>query len=155
MPAMRPTNHGGGLGQWVVLVGAAVAVAAIVALVVSWPSHGNRTPRIAKTAPRANAANPATPERPAVAPPATAPAAQPNVHVRRCDPIFGGGVPHQVRSSAGDGAAAGCGEAHSVLLASLNDGSTSVGKWHCARSPNGRTLAACTSAGGRRIAAGD
>lgn len=140
--AMGPGSRGGGLGQWFALAGAVVAVGVIVALVVSWPKGGNGTSSVSQTAhPRA-----------AVQPAATA---NPVVRVRSCKPIFGGGVPHQVTSSARRGAPAGCGEAHSVLLAALNGGGTRVGEWRCQRSPGGRSLEACTSRGGRRIATRD
>jgi hypothetical protein len=153
--AMGPGTRGGGLGQWFALAGAVVAVGVIVALVVSWPNGGNDTPSAFRSAPMptAEAASASPTPRAAIQPAAAA--AQPVVRVRSCEPIFGGGVPHQVTSSARRGAPAGCGEAHSVLLASLNGDSTSVGGWHCTQSPNGGTLEACTSGGGRRIAARD
>jgi hypothetical protein len=147
MPAMSPAQRRAGPGQWIALAGAAVAVAVIIALVASWPSHTHRTVGAA-----AASSPPDTPV--AAAPAPAAPAAQRVVHVRHCDPVYGGGVPHRVTSSAGGGAPAGCGEAHSVLLDSLNGGNR-VGVWHCTRSPNRDTLAACTSAGGRRIVARD
>jgi hypothetical protein len=142
MPAMRPGNQRGGPGQWLALAGTAVAVAVVVALLVSWPSHGSKALDIA----------PATPNA-AAAPDSGATSAKPNVRVHVCDPIFGGGVAHRVTSSASDGAPAGCGMAHSVLLASLNAVDNRIGGWHCVSRPNGRTLAACTSMGGRRIVA--
>jgi hypothetical protein len=128
-------GRGRGLGRWLALVGVAIAVAVIVELVVSWPS-GART-SLSENAPAAGSA-----------------AARPALRARACDPIFGGGIPHQVRSVAGAGAPVGCGAAHSVLLAALNGGGASVGGWHCVRRPNERTLEACTS-GGRRVAARD
>jgi hypothetical protein len=144
MQAMGPAQQRAGLGQWIALAGAAVAVAVIIALVASWPSHTHRTvgASSASDAPAAAEAAPA------------ARAAEPAARVRHCDPVYGGGIPHRVTSSAGGGAPAGCGEAHSVLLGSLN-GSSRVGAWHCTRSPDRDTLEACTSAGGRRIVARD
>ena len=154
LPAMGSDKRGAGVGQWFALAGTVVAVAVIVALVASWPSHGDRTLSVAETAPAADAATVAAPARAGSAPSA-APSAKRDVHVRSCGSIFGAGVPHRVMSSATAGAPAGCGEAHSVLLAALNGGGASVAGWHCARSPDGRTLEACTSAGGRRITARD
>jgi hypothetical protein len=145
MPAMRPGNQRGGLGQWLALAGTAVAVAVVVALLVSWPSHSTEALDTAPANPNAAAGS----DSGATAPPA----AKPNVRVHGCDPIFGGGVAHRVASSASDGAPAGCGVAHSVLLSSLNAGNDRVGGWHCVSRPNDRTLAACTSTGGRRIVA--
>jgi hypothetical protein len=154
--AMEPGSRGGGLGQWFALAGAVVAVGVIVALVVSWPNGGSDTLSTSQTPPMptGEAAGAASPAPRATTPAATA-GAQPVVRVRSCEPIFGGGVPHQVTSSARRGAPAGCDEAHSVLLASLNRDSTGVGGWHCTQGPNGGTLEACTSGGGRRIAARD
>ena len=130
-----------GLGRWVALIGVTVAVAVIVELAVSWPT-GGEIPVSGHAASRAaKAASSAGKERP-------------TVQVRACDPILGGGIPHQVRSVAGAGAPVGCGAAHSVLLAALNGAIASVGGWHCVNRPNERTLEACTS-GGRRIAARD
>jgi hypothetical protein len=144
MPAVGRAQRRVGPGEWIALAGAAVAVAVIIALVASWPRHTHRTVGAAE----ANSA----PDTPAAAP--APPAAKPAAHVRHCDPIYGGGVPHPVTSSAGRGAPAGCGEAHSVLLDSLSGGN-SVGRWHCTSGPDRGTLAACTSAGGRRIVARD
>lgn len=148
---MGSEKRGAGLGQWLALAGMVVAVAAIVALVASWPSHGDRNPSVAETAPAADAATVAPPARAASAP--SAAAAKPEVHVRNFGPIFGAGVPHRVLSSATAGAPLGCGEARSVLLAALNGDGAIVAGWHCARSPNGRALESCASAGGRRITA--
>jgi hypothetical protein len=44
MPALGP-NRRGILGQWFALVGAVIAIAAIVALIVTWPDHGHGTVR--------------------------------------------------------------------------------------------------------------
>jgi hypothetical protein len=149
MQATGPESSGGGLGQWLALIGAAVAVVATIVLVVSWPNDGSGSLKIDQTAPA-----PAAEAAPAPAPPASIPVhtANAGLRVRTCQPIFGGGVPHPVMSSARHGAPAGCGEAHSVLLGALNGGTAGVGGWHCT-SGNGRTLEACTSGGGRRIAA--
>jgi hypothetical protein len=38
MPALPP-NRRGVVGQWIVLAGAAIAIAVIVALIVTWPDH--------------------------------------------------------------------------------------------------------------------
>lgn len=128
-----------GLGRWLALIGVAVAVAVIVELAVSWPT-GAGVP-LSEHAPGRTAK--------AVSSTATE---RPTVQARACDPLFGGGVPHQVRSVAGAGAPVGCEAAHTVLLAALNGGSASVGGWHCVSRPNERTLEVCTS-GGRRVAA--
>jgi hypothetical protein len=154
MPAIEGKE--GGPGQWFALAGAAVAVAVIVALVASWPSAGDGLD-VAPKAPMPTADAAASTGGGAIAKagsPAAA-TAKPVIRVRGCEPIFGGGVPHQVSSAARGASPAGCGEAHSVLLDALNGGETNIGAWHCARNPNGRTLAACTSAGGRRIVARD
>lgn len=129
--AIDSAHPGRRFGQWLALAGTGVAVAVVVALVVSWPNNGDQTLSIAGTAPAAKA----------------------DVRVRGCGPIFGGGVPHRVTSSGRPAPPAGCSEAHSVLLAALNGGDTRVAGWHCARGPNARTLEVCTSAGGRRVAA--
>ena len=140
------------MGQWVALAGAAVAVGVAVALVVSL-SNGGGGLDVSQTAPMptAQAAGSPTPATQAAARPAAASAPKPDG--RSCEPIFGGGVPHRVISSADRGTAAGCGRAHAVLLAALNGGG-SFGDWHCVRDPGERTLEACTS-GGRRIVARD
>jgi hypothetical protein len=132
------------------LAGTLVAVGVVIALIVSWANDGNTTLRVAETTPTVTlpAVRPAT-----SAPPAATPAAKSTVRARSCDPIFGGGTPHAVTSTARDGDPAGCGEAHSVLLTALNGVGTGVGGWHCTTRPNGQTLAVCTSAGGRRIVA--
>jgi hypothetical protein len=129
-------HPGGGLGQWVGLAGAAVAVAVIVVLVVSWPNHEVPAANLAQTSAPAEAATPA----------------KGRVRVRSCGPIFGGGSPHRVTSSGTAAAPAGCGEAHSVLLSALNGGGSTVGGWHCTGAGGG-ALERCTSAGGRRIMA--
>ena len=135
MHAIGEKTPGGGLGQWFALAGAAVAVAAIVALVVSWPNHDDLTGSVTRTAAPADAAS----------------AAKPQVHVRSCGTILGGGAAHRVTSSATAAVPAGCGEAHSVLLSALNGGGMTVGGWHCSGA-GGRALEVCTSPGGRRIA---
>jgi hypothetical protein len=154
VPTLRQGGRRAALGRWIALAGTLVAVGAVIALIMSWANDGTTTLNVAQTTP--------TETLPAVKPaaPATAPApapttARPAVRARRCDPIFGGGTPHPVTSSARDGDPVGCGEAHSVLLAALNGGATGVGGWHCTTSPNGQILAACTSTGGRRIVARD
>ena len=43
MPGLRPTRRGI-LGLWFGLVGAAVALAAVVALIVTWPDQGHGSP---------------------------------------------------------------------------------------------------------------
>jgi ribosomal protein S18 acetylase RimI-like enzyme len=40
MPTLRPTRRGV-VGLWFALVGAVVAVAVVVALIVTWPHHGH------------------------------------------------------------------------------------------------------------------
>jgi hypothetical protein len=131
------------LGQWLALLGASVAIGVVIALVVSWPDTGGRTLSISQTPPT-------SPKEAA-----SSAAAAPHVRVRTCDPIFGGGAPHGVSTFAARAAPASCDAAHAVLLAALNRGSASVGDWHCVSRPNQRTLEACTSSGGRRIAARD
>jgi hypothetical protein len=132
--------------QLLAVAGVAVAIGASVALVASWPSAGNGTPSVPRTV--------SLPSAGGATPPATR-SAHGAVTIRSCAPIFGGGAPHAVTSTASGGAAAGCRKAHSVLLQALNGGGADVGEWRCARSPGGRTLEACSSAGGRRIAARD
>ena len=45
MAASSPTaigaNRRGAVGQWLALLGVAIAVAAVVALIVTWPGHGD------------------------------------------------------------------------------------------------------------------
>jgi hypothetical protein len=161
-PTLRPGRRRAALGRWFALAGTLVAVGVVIALIVSWANDGNTSLRVSETTPTTTTPAGSKPRRapaPTPAPAAAAPApaaaapAKPSARTLRCDPIFGGGVPHAVTSSARDGDPAGCGEAHSVLLTALNGGSTSVGGWRCTTRPNGQTLAACTSAGGRRILA--
>ncbi|HSD24438.1 MAG TPA: hypothetical protein VLB79_08945 [Solirubrobacterales bacterium] len=147
--ALGSEHRGRRLAQWLALMGAAVAVAVIVTLVVSWPSGGGAS--VSETAPAAQPPRSAT-AVPKPVPAPVAPAGKPDVLSNVCDPIFGGAVPHRVTSSATRGAPTGCGHAHSILLAALKAGSASVGDWRCVSRPNERTLEACTSAG-RRIAA--
>jgi hypothetical protein len=40
MPALPP-NRRGVVGQWFALIGAAIAIAVVVALIVTWPDHGD------------------------------------------------------------------------------------------------------------------
>jgi hypothetical protein len=40
MPSLRPTRRGT-LGLWFALVGLAIALAVVVALIVTWPDHGH------------------------------------------------------------------------------------------------------------------
>jgi hypothetical protein len=154
-PTLRPGRGRAALGRWFALAGTLVAVGVIIALIVGWANDGGTSLRVAETTPTATTPAGSGPRTAAPAAPAAATPAKPNARTLRCDPIFGGGVPHQVTSSATDGDPVGCGEAHSVLLAALNGGDTSVGDWQCTTRPNGQTLAACTSAGGRRILARD
>jgi hypothetical protein len=42
MPVLPP-NRRGIVGQWFVLVGAAIAIAVIVTLIVTWPDHDNNS----------------------------------------------------------------------------------------------------------------
>jgi hypothetical protein len=44
MPALPP-NRRGIVGQWFALIGAAIAIAVIVALIVTWPDHGDSAPK--------------------------------------------------------------------------------------------------------------
>jgi hypothetical protein len=137
--------------QLFAVAGIAVAIGASVALVASWPSGGSDTSSISQTVslPRAGGAT-AAPEKAGARG-----APQGAVRIRSCGPIFGGGAPYPGTSTASRGEPAGCGEAHSVLVQALNGGSADVDDWRCARSPGARTLEACSSAGGRRIAARD
>jgi hypothetical protein len=151
VPTLRQGRRRAALGRGLALAGTLVAVGVVIALIVSWANDGNTTLRVAQTTPTVTL--PAV--KPATSAAAAAPAAKPAVRARRCDPIFGGGTPHAVTSTARDGNPAGCGEAHSVLLTALNGEGTGVGGWHCTTRPNGQTLAMCTSAGGRRIVARD
>jgi hypothetical protein len=151
MPALGPGSQGWGVRGLFAVAGVAVAIGASVALVASWPSGGNDTPSISQTVslPRAGGAT-AAPQKAGAAG-----APQGAVRIRSCGPIFRGGTPYPVTSTASRGAPAGCGEAHSVLLQALNGGSADVGDWSCARSPGARRLEVCSSASGRRITARD
>ena len=153
---VRSRNRGGGLGQWLAVLGASVAIGVAIALVVSWPHTGGGTLSLSKTPPSSprEVASSVT-AAPHPAPVAGTPAAKRDERVHTCDPIFGGGAPHRVTTSATRAAPASCDAAHAVLLAALNAGSASVGDWHCVSRPNQRTLEACMSSGGRRIAARD
>jgi hypothetical protein len=141
--------------QLFAVAGVAVAIGASVALVASWPSGGNGTSNVSETVslPTAKGAR-AAPEKARATPDATS-TTNDGVRVRSCGPIFGGGTPYPVTSTARRGAPAGCGEAHSVLLQALNGGGSGAGGWRCARSSGTRMLEACSSAGGRRITARD
>jgi hypothetical protein len=44
MPVIRP-NRRGIVAQWFALVGAAIAIGVIVALIVTWPDHGDSSDR--------------------------------------------------------------------------------------------------------------
>ena len=44
MPALPP-NRRGIVGQWFALIGALIAIAVIVALIVTWPDHGDSSPQ--------------------------------------------------------------------------------------------------------------
>jgi hypothetical protein len=46
MPALPP-NRRGMVAQWFALIGAAIAIAVIVALIVTWPDHGDSSPKAA------------------------------------------------------------------------------------------------------------
>lgn len=154
VPTLRPGRRRAALGGWFALAGTLVAVGVVIALIVSWASDSSPTLQVARTTPTETlpAVKPAASASPAAS---VASAPEPKVHARRCDPIFGGGTPHPVTSSARDGDPAGCDKAHSVLLAALNRESSGVGGWQCTTRPNGQTLAVCSAAGGRRIVARD
>jgi hypothetical protein len=49
---MRP-KRAGGVGQWFALAGAAVAIAVIVALILTWPDHGGGSVSATGAAPAA------------------------------------------------------------------------------------------------------
>jgi hypothetical protein len=50
MPTLPP-NRRGIVGQWFALIGAAIAIAVIVALIVTWPDHGDSSPPAADQTP--------------------------------------------------------------------------------------------------------
>jgi len=53
---VRPSDHGGGLGRWLALLGVAVAIGVIISLATSWPDHGARTLSLSRPAPAAHVA---------------------------------------------------------------------------------------------------
>jgi hypothetical protein len=48
MPALPP-NRRGVVGQWFALLGAAIAIAVIVALIVTWPDHDDSSTKAGAT----------------------------------------------------------------------------------------------------------
>jgi pyruvate/2-oxoglutarate dehydrogenase complex dihydrolipoamide acyltransferase (E2) component len=173
IPTIRPESRRGGIGPWLIVSGALVAVGVVISLLVSGVKDGHTTVPITEAtpvlAPRADAAAPApgaadatapapaTPA-PAAQPPTPAPAPHPPLRVHRCDPIIGvgsanSGVTYPVISSARGRRPAGCEDARTILLAALNAGDSGVGEWRCTRSLNEETLATCAASGGRRILA--
>jgi hypothetical protein len=77
--AIGEKNPGGGLAQWLGLGGAAVAVAVIIALVVSWPDHEDPAASLERT----SAPGEAAAAKPAPRPPCRLAAARP---IRFCSP---------------------------------------------------------------------
>jgi diguanylate cyclase (GGDEF)-like protein len=133
-----------------VMIGALLiaAVAATSILIVS----GGSDKKTAVVGVTVTAPGPATPTAPAPAPAPAPPKAPPATRkVKHCDPILGNGAPYPVTSSVlpGGPQPASCDEAHSLVLAVLNDGATTVGRWHCVSLPQRGTLAICRF--GRRV----
>src|SRR6266576_2661227 len=105
IPMMRAGRGRGSLGRFFAVGGTLVAVAVVIALIVSWASDQNNGMPVSEstlppTAPGVTPA-PAASKPPASAAPARP--ANPGVRVQTCDPIFGNGIPHQVATSATDG----------------------------------------------------
>jgi diguanylate cyclase (GGDEF)-like protein len=135
-----------------VVIGALLiaAVAAAGILIVSGGSDDTNPVVGATITTPGNSATTSPAPAPA-APPAVQPTPPPAQKVEHCDPIFQGGAPYPVTSSALPGGPhpAGCEEAHAVVLAVLNNGASDVGDWHCVTRPVTGTLAICRS--GRRV----
>jgi hypothetical protein len=156
-PSLRPGgSRRGSIGRWLA-IGALLAAVVVVIIVIASGGDDNNT-TIADTTP----AKTPTATSPAVTSPSAgtpaAPAGQPAVRTEKCDPIIGsgtvnGGKTYEVTSSAKDGDPADCGEAHSVLLSTLQGQGTTIGDWSCKTNPSGTTVASCTSTGGRSIQA--
>lgn len=135
---------------WLPVMIGALLVAAVVATSILIVSGGSDK-KTAVVGVTVTAPGPATPTSPAPAPaPAPAPKPAPR-KVKHCDPILGNGAPYPVTSSALSGGPqpASCDEAHALVLAVLNDGATTVGRWHCVSLPQRGTLAICRF--GRRV----
>jgi putative inorganic carbon (HCO3(-)) transporter len=79
---------------------------------------------------------------------------------RHCDPIMGSGMANSgteyaLSTFAPNEIPTGCAKAETIVLAALNGGPTTIGKWTCTTNPAGPTVATCTSADGAQIRAQD
>jgi hypothetical protein len=157
-PGELPERRKLGLPIFIALVFAAIAVAVVLILSSGGDNKGsttNASTTPAATTPTTTTLSPTTetpttpalkPTSPApgVAPSKAPPTAKPAVTVTKCAPILGNGNPYPVTSS-GPGTPAPCSEAHSVLIAALNDQATDVNGWNCVTNPSSTKVAVCTS----------